>query len=260
MRTILRAQQLSTWKVVDTTRIEWDAGAQVVNNFAVGSYTDIQGMFSAIGASATGQDTTRMVVKSAKHKLSFTNQSNANACVTLYDIEFKRDTYIGSDFVTPLTAWSTGVARTEESGDSPSELNVGTTPYQSSDFCRTYRVTKVTKIYLDPGKSHMHYISIAANKLLNNGMTDSSQQQAYWRGFSHACLMVCQGLPVNDATTDTLIAMGSGAIDVVEERTYEQCYPQYGLKRYYFDNNQGTITSEKIINDEINAPATYAET
>lgn len=258
VRTVLRGQQLSVWKTVDTTRIEWDAGRQSVNNFTVGTIADLRGLFSNIGASATGQDTTRMVVKSMRMKLAFTNQSNANAIVTMYDIEYRNNMVDGSDNATPALSFANGIIRTEDIGV-PTYLDVGATPYQSSDFCRNYRVTKVTKIHLDPGKSHIHYVNLVRNKMLNNGQMDDTVSLSGIKGFTHACLMVCQGLPVNDGTTDTLIAYGSGAISLVEERTYNQCFPQYGLKRYFLADNQGSITTEKIINDETNAPDTYGE-
>lgn len=259
VRTVLRAAQLSTYKIVDTNRVEWDSGTQAVENQTVGTVEDMSLLFTNIGASSTGQDTTRMVVKSVGLKMAFTNQSNANAMVTIYDVEYRSDSYSTGDFASPKSAWSYGILREETGGDSPTYNNVGSTPYQSSDFCRCYKVVKVTKLYLDPGKSHIHYYKKIANKMLNNGMCDTSLQQTGVRGFSHACLYVCQGMPVNDGTTDTLIAYGSGAIDVVSEKVYEQCYPQYGLKRYYYDNNQGTITTEKLMNDETNAGVTYAE-
>jgi len=258
-RAILKTAQLSVYKIVDTARIEWDAGSQVVNSFFIGSVGDVSGMFSNIGASATGQDTTRMVVKSMIHKITITNQSNANAVITLYNVGWRQDTYNG-DFASPLLAWQTGIAREEESGDSPSELNVGSTPFESSDFCRVYKVLKVTKLYLDPGKSHVHTSRHMCNKMLNNGMTDGTTSQIVgFNRFTQGVMTVCQGMPINDGTTDTLIAYGSGAVDVIEERKYEQAYPQYGLKRYYYDNNQGAITTEKIMNDETNSGTTYAE-
>lgn len=259
VRTILRAAQLSTYKILDTARVEWDAGSQTTNQPSAGLAVDVGLLFANIGASATGQDTTRMVVKNYRLKTSITNQSNANCMITLYDIEYKSDTFANVDWVTPLGAWTTGLARQETGGDSPGITNVGSTPFQSSDFCRHYKVVKVTKLYLDPGKSHMHYYNKRCNKMLNNGINDDTVQQYGIRGFSHSQLLVCQGMPVNDGTTDTNIAFGSGAVDVITEKVYEQCYPQYGLKRYYFDNNQGTITTEKIINDETNAADTYAE-
>lgn len=258
-RTILRASQLSTYKITDTARVEWDAGAQSVTGYSVGRCDDVGLLFVNIGASATGQSTTRMVVKCMKMRLTFTNQSNANAMVTLYDIEYRHDTYANMDAVSPVSAWGSGIQREEEGGDSPGYANVGATPFQSSDFCRYYRVRKVTKVYLDPGKSHVHSYTKMAYKMLNNGLNDDSVNMYGIRGFTHEVVMVCQGMPVNDGTTDTLIAYGSGAVDVVVDKTYEQCWPQYGLRRYYYDNNQGTITTEKIINDETNAPDTYAE-
>lgn len=258
VRTILRSAQLSTYKIVDTARVEWDAGTQAVRSKEAGLIADIALLFANIGASGTGQDTTRMVIKSFKFKTAITNQSNANCMLTLYDVEYRRDSYNG-DFVAPDTAWNLGMVREETGGDLPGYKNVGATPFMSGDFCRLYKVVKVTKVYLDPGKSHIHYYKKIANKMCNNGMCDDSQPTIGVRGFSHGTMVVAQGMPVNDGTTDTLIAYGSGAIDIVTEKEYEQCYPQYGLKRYFYDNNQGTITTEKIINDETNAADTYTE-
>jgi len=258
VRTVLRSNQLSVYRITDTDRVEWDAGAQAARSYTLGTAADMQLLFANIGASGTGQDTTRMIVKNMKMKWNLTNQSNANCIITLYDIEYRNDANVG-DFGTPILAWANGIARAEEGGDAPGIANVGSTPFMSSDFCRNYRVVKVTKIYLDPGKSHVHFIRIASNKMLNNGMTDPSAQPVAYRGFSHGLMAVFQGLPVNDGTTDTLIAMGSGAVDIVEEREYQQAYPQYGLKRYYNDNNQGTITTEKFVGDETGDVETYTE-
>lgn len=221
------------------------------------------GMFSSLGLNNTGGSTAKMAIKNYSASVKITNQSNANMCVWIYDVEHRRDVVYGADSITPLSAWQQGLSSSAAgTGSTTTTVNtVGITPFQSPDFCRNYRVVKVTKIYLALGKAHSHTLILNRPKIVNGRMLDNSgAQTGAYRGITHDMLFVFQGLPVNDGTTNSLIALGSGAVDMVIQHKVTWNYVDLGgEKRYYTDDNQGTITTEKFMNEETGAADTYEE-
>lgn len=261
MRMAYRLYQTNTFKQIDKDYIDWSYSEQGVQWVDAAYRAQISTIFSDYGASSIGADSTRFYVKCVKHKLSLTNQSNANCVVTIYAVLYRRDSFLG-DFENPQQAWLTGMARQENSGTpAAATINtVGCTPFQSADFCRYFRVIKVTKVYLDPGKSHIHSGVWNVNKTVSDAMLDTTDSTAYgFRGLTLSYILVGQGMPVNDGTTATEVACGSGKIDIIGESTIESVFPMYQLKKYRLVDNQGTIATEKIINDETNAPDTYVQ-
>ncbi|AJP36462.1 putative capsid protein [Avon-Heathcote Estuary associated circular virus 25] len=259
VRNMLKAGTLSVYKYVDTKRLEWDAGSQGVLNVATTfGVQQIQNVMNNIGASANGDDTTRMVVKGVTGSVNISNMSNANVLITLYDVVARTDSNTSSAWANPLNAWGNGLEDSEEGGSvAAGRNNIGATPFQSVMFCRKYRVMKVTKIYMEAGRSHIHYIKRNMNSVLNNSIMETNETNLANK--THYCFAVARGFPVNDATTDTNIALGSGALDFVFTETYQQVWPQYALKRYYYNDQQQAITSEKLMNAETGEGDVYEE-
>lgn len=262
-RSILSGGPLKISRVIETARKEWDAGAQGVQTLSFLDAESIGKLFTSVGYSAVGVGSFNIVLKSLHAKISITNQANANCQMFIYDVEHRHDSVGGSDDVTPEGAWSNGLGQvTLGTGSDSRSINaVGVTPFQSPDFCRGYRVTKVTKVYMELGKSHVHNITINRPRVLNTRMLDDSgAQTTAFKGITHSVLIVARGLPVNDGTTDTLIAMGSGALDIVtEEKMVWNFNTGSNSQRYYLDDNQGTITTEKVMNEQSGAADTYEE-
>lgn len=261
-RIATRGLRSNTTRVVNTTRVEWNAGAQAANAYTFLDYNRISNLFVAHGFSTVGASTVRMWLKSSRISFNLTNVSNANCFVTIYDVVSKGDAVSGADVETPLTAWTTGLG-TQASGtgsDTRTAYSIGVTPFSSPDFCRGWKVRKVTKIYLELGKSHIHNVYINAPRLFNARKLDNSGAQlSAYRNLTHSCLVVCTGMPVNDQTTDTLIAMGSGALNVVTTDTITYYYDDAAAAYQWYDDNQGTITTEKFVNMESGAVDAYAE-
>lgn len=264
VRDILKSSPLKINRRVDTTRVEWDAGSQSNNAFDFMDYNRLSQLYSSIGLSTVGATTASLVMKDASIRLCLTNQSNANCYVCLYDIEYRKDVVSGSDSSTPLSSWVNGLAvvptGTGSEVSSTGTFDVGTTPFQSPDFCRKYKVVRVTKVYLELGKSHIHHVFIKRPRMLNGRMFDNSGAQTLgYGGISHSLLMVCRGMPVNDATTDTNIAFGSGALDVITEEKISWNYDSDNTPQYFFDDNQEAISSEKFMNEQEGVADTYEE-
>lgn len=263
-RAVLKGGPLSVSRVIETARKEWDAGAQGIQTFSFLDAESIGKLFTSVGYSAVGVGSKNLVVKSLHVKISITNQANANCQFFIYDVEHRRDTVGGSDAATPEDAWTNGLGQvtTGTGSDGKAITAVGVTPYQSPDFCRIYKVIKVTKVYMELGKSHVHNLTINRPRVLNTRiLDDSGAQTTAFKGITHSCLIVARGLPANDSVDDTLIAMGSGALSIVTEEKMTWGYNSgNNSQRYYLDDNQGIVTIEKVMNEQTGAAATYAET
>lgn len=255
--------KMSYSRVVDTARKEWDAGAQAVVALPYLDSTAVGKLFTSYSLSAVGVGDAQIAIKNCTSRVNITNQSNSNLVCTIYDVINRHDVVSGSDAQSPEDAWTNGLAQitsgTGSTGTTPQTM--GVTPFQSYDFCKNYRVIKVTKIYMELGKSHIHNINLmTAFKMNTRDLDDSGAATKGFRNITMHCMLVFHGMPVNDGTTDTLIAMGSGAVDIVSESKIVWKYNVAETTRsMYFDDNQGTITTEKLMNEQTGAADTYEE-
>lgn len=253
MKQLFREHPTGVSRKINTRRVDWAPGAQGVFVYTIGNRSSIEEIYTASGASSTiGGTTNSVALKGYSSKLTFTNQSNANTLVTIYDVEYKKDTRAGEDNETSIDAWNHGMyVNTVYAGSAAqASTRIGTTPFISQDFCRNFKVTKVTKVYMELGKSHVHYFASNRARKLTDRMLDlSGSYPVGYRGLTHDFLVVCQGMPVNDGTDKSLIAMGSGGLSVVIEETFNWVQAAPSEKKTYLYDNQGAIATEKLMNE-----------
>ena len=203
-----------------------------------------------------------MYIKSVNLKVFFTNQSNSNCMLTIYNVTQRHDSYAGQDDVTALTEWNAGVTAqpyTAGSYTARTANTIGATPFQSLDFTKKYHVSKVTNVYLELGKSHIHNVylgkpfSQSGRAFDTSGATPSS-----FKGITHTLLVVAKGMPIGDLTTPTLVAIGAGAIDMVAEETITFAYPPQSLKNYINYDTQRAVTNQNMINKQSGVAAQFA--
>lgn len=254
---------MKTNLIIDPARKEWNYKEQGV---WVGTFLDataVSTLFSSVNLSSVGVGNSRLVVKSHIAKIHITNQANANVVATIYDIDYRKDVYSTTDDSDPYNAWVTGLAQQAlgTGSDAFSVARNGITPFQSPDFCRSYKVRKVTKIYMELGKSHIHTVRNMVPKTLNTRMLDVSGVQATgWRNTSTAVMIVFHGMPVNDGTFNADISLGSGAVDmVIEQKITFNADVLEGQGRVFLDDNQVTIGAETFMNEQTGVVSTYAE-
>jgi len=249
--------------IIDTARKEWNTKQQGVWTDTFMSASSIGTLFSSVSLSDVGVGNSRIVVKSHMARICFTNQSNANVVMTIYDIDQRRDVASTTDDATPESAWTTGLAQQAlgTGSDAFTINNTGVTPFQSQDFCYSYRVRRVTKVYMELGKSHVHSVYNMCPKTLNTRMLDTSGVQTIgFKNITTSVMVVFTGMPVNDETTVTNIAMGSGAVDIVVQEKITWNYSSQDMQgRFYYDDNQANITTEFLMNEEKGDPDAYTE-
>ena len=163
----------------------------------------------------------------------------------LYDIIARRDQ--GTAFETPSEKWNNGVT---DEGNATNDTLPGTLPFNSREFTQFYKVLKVTSGLLSPGQCHTHKFKFNPFK----SIWDQISQNSYvMKGLTHYQMLVIHGIPANDDTTDTLVGIGSAKVNVVVSKTYKYTYvdnPQAAIKQL---DQQGTITTESIINEDTDA-------
>lgn len=147
-------------------------------------------------------------LKSCKKTTTFTNQSNGNAFVDIYDLACRRDSSGSNE---PTTVWTNGLTATSNTFNSSANVAngginpeyIGSTPFMSQEFCRLWKVLKVTRLCLAGGETAEHVTNLYPNKKFNMLNTQSGTTE-YFKGLSHATMMVVRGQPSDEASDGTI--------------------------------------------------------
>lgn len=191
----------------------------------------------------------RVLLERAQCKFLMTNQSIANACVTIYDIIARADTSIA-----PATAWNSGLLDEASSTATYNASNPGATPFASELFCTHYKVIGKTELMLGQGQTHEHLIAYKPNKFFN--FTDLADSDTSLRGVTLFTMIVVHGVPDNDQTVQTNVGTSSIALDVVTTKQLSWTYSQVNYTTYDYQNNLPTITTERVMDYGSGAVAT----
>lgn len=234
--------QPRSWRNSDGLRLTCTSGTQGVDYMPVGISTDYTEPFGILDGA--GNPTAKAFIMNWQGEMRITNQDKGNCELTIYSVVPRRSMQ-GTGTYTPTGAWSQGLTDTNgTSATTKATSNLGVTPYEAPEFCSLYKIVKRQKFILAQGQSHVHKFNFKLNKVFTKDEWESFGQ---YRNFSHFFLFVVNGMPYNDATTKTLVASGSCAIDIVKiaKLTYRGINDQASY--YQYTNGQDTITTESVM-------------
>nr|WMC00977.1 capsid protein [Cressdnavirus D_HF4_1386] len=166
--------------------------------------------------------TRRMQLMHCKAKYTIKNQTNVPVEMWLYDCVLRRDST--GTIQGPDTDWVNGLADEAVSISGVTNANAqqgllpGQRPFESQLFCQRWKVSKVTKFVLDPGREHIHYVTIKPSGLLNNELLRSYNGL---RGLTTTVMPVVKGGLVQDTTTPFNITYGPAEVDCITEVQYK---------------------------------------
>lgn len=188
-------------------------------------------------------DDITLLLKNCKKTTTFTNQSNGNAYVDIYDLVARRD--MGSA-TSPSTMWTNGLDQTNDPFNATAAGNgvqlqsfaVGSTPFQSQVFCRYWKVLKVTRLCLGAGETAEHVTKMSPMKKWNMqwNTSDGTTNPTYFRGLTHVTMMVVRGQPT-DLASDSTIGITMPEIVYNTTETYATSnFPGTGTLNYQTAN------------------------
>ena len=151
-----------------------------------------------------------------KAKYEISNFTNSIVRFEIYDVLPRHDmSAYGGNTVTPLVTWAKGMS--DEGTNDTADFHQS--PFKSVDFVKNFVVRKVTRVALDPGASHIHYVNLWINRfidlyrLVQLGQAQSGQDAAVQlKGFTQHVLIVGNGVPCKviegGAITSTAVEFG----------------------------------------------------
>jgi len=200
-----------------------------------------------VNSSTAQVNALRPYLLSARAKFNFANMANSQQWLTIYDIHCKDSTDNG-----PVEEWYTGAV--EEQGEGlnvagvtrqSNQFDLGSTPQMSKRFKRTWKIDKVTKVFLRPGEQHAHFINHGPHKAWENSYLQSRNNEVggthatrpYIGGVTRAVMWTQSGNICMDGTTQRVSTTGTKAALV-----YEIAY-RYSMLRF----PQGSIQTSSDI-------------
>lgn len=210
--------------------------------------------------------TRQMMLLGMSVEVEFKNQSVVPATLQLYDLQLRRDLSavsrdsVGQAVPNPANVWYTGLqdeitspqvyvststgtqqttaAVTASSGTVISangyyNQEPGCTPFQAKQFTQFYKVKRVTKVQVQPGCTHKHFIRLN----FKNG-TFNNERLLNWsayKGITTQLLAVAQGGVVDAGAGATAVAYSLPKFSYTSKTKYRftavekdrSCYTQY---------------------------------
>lgn len=200
--------------------------------FTMFDVTDIKTMMSVNGLSYLTNPTLRLNYESCSGELSFTNMTDANIRVTLFDIITRRDS---SDL--PETNF-TGAISAEQDPGSEGSYSYPFSPFTVDLFTQFYKVLKMTHIVLATGQTHVHRIHYSPNKVLNGtAVINGPAGVNNLKGITCFTMMQVVGVPAISANTSTLSSTSIPKISVCWKKTYRYGFLSNNVTRLDLTTN-----------------------
>lgn len=184
-----------------STSAENDTGFQVMLERPMLLGKDLYRLASKYGDAGTNQ-TQKVFLETAKMKIEYTNFCSAPLRLKIYDVLPRHDLPmqdgVSENTLTPLYAWHKGMIGESATG---AEIEWNANPFKSLDFTRTFRVMRVVNVTLDPGASHMHYVTRHVNRFIDPyrlgqlGQLSTSTGSVNLAKFTCHTLAVATGVP-----------------------------------------------------------------
>jgi len=233
----------------DSYQIACTAGSQ--NSAIISSIYDLYDLFNFNGGQAGTVTSTlvgfnKVILKTYSTTINFTNQTNANAKVTFYDLVNRTDAMTNSvsSIQDPLTAWNvdnTGLS----SGYDPTVY--GATPFDSQLVTKNFKIIKVTEFRLAEGETGEYKIHSPMNKIFDfskvfQGVGSGTKanlvkNQGGLKGLTTWTLAVVTGSPTDN--NNTAVNTSLATIDFVTNQRYIWEAVQTQQATIKIDNNLG---------------------
>lgn len=223
--------------VINTNTAALPCGAGVQFPGIVASAYTVYDLYNYNGG--TAQATTfigqnKVILKDYSLNINFTNQSNANIKVMLYDFIARRDMYNsgGEVALNPLVAWN------NESSLCAGYNNAqyGATPFDSQLLCKTWKCIGSQEYRLSEGETGEHRVHSVMNKIHDHTLDqlttstatigNLSAQAGALKGLTYFCLAVVSGSPTDANNSTVTSSIGKVDFVSVNRYTWEQIIAQ----------------------------------
>lgn len=200
---------------------------------------DITSMMSCNGISYLTNPTLRLNYESCSSELTFTNMTDANIRVTLFDIVARRDS---SD--KPETNL-TGAVTAEQDPGSEGSYSYPFSPFTVDSFTQFFKVLKMTHIVLATGQTHVHRIHYAPNKVINGtSVLNGPAGIDNLKGLTCFTMIQLVGVPAISATDDTLSSTSIPKLSVCWKTSYRYGFISNNVTRLDLNTNLEEINPD----------------
>jgi len=245
-RKIMTLSPRQTQMYTTGQRVTWSYREQGYYEFMMATKPD---MLTILNNIPSFSDLTTMFVKNCIVERYISNQSNANAYIKIYEIEYKRSTQTSPSGLinAGLTDLAAGATVT----------TYGVTPNMGWPAWNPFiRIKRMYNVELGAGRTHKHVSAYEFNKEWNQEIYAESASTDNLSGWTRGVFILAHGEPVNDVTTKTKVVPSSGAIDLVTKQVWNYYYgtPSKPALEYFTNLPTGTIT-ENIMEADTDAPS-----
>lgn len=226
-------------------------GTQSFNDIAdAWSYADLV----SLSGDSTGDR--RVYVQGGHIKLVMTNLTSTPTLITIYDLESKEDSFLGS----ASAAVADSLRR--KYGNDHMETYPFVQPSESEEFRNLWKVCGRKEITLSPGEVHVHDYTFQIQRYFDSAKyTNTLAQPALLRFISKKIMVRQQGTPVYDGSN---MAYASSRFGWIVEKKYDYKFPiakdGNKLTGAEVSEIQAGLTSEKYMNEDTGAATVNVNT
>nr|WAE42684.1 MAG: capsid protein [Cressdnaviricota sp.] len=197
----------------------------------IGAYdfNDLANIINSLSSSETVNSistpyTDRIFVQSCTIMNTMTNACNSTVNVEMYYYRPRRDVPIGQG--TTMTAFLADGFADALSDTAPRNMmnDTSITAFQSPTLVQWFKITKVKKFKLAPGRSIRYMIKVGADKVMHNELyQDTTPALGFYRKHAGAFFKI-YGEPVTDTASASHVSWGSCKVTHITNQRYEWRY------------------------------------
>lgn len=228
-------KMLAPQRYLYNTPYQIKATPGIQQSLLVGSTYDPLDLYNCNGGSqanvAGNIDQTKVILKDYTTCVNFTNQSNANVKLVIYDFICRRDVQYnaggGSNASDPLTAWYN-----ESETNASYNANIyGATPFDSQLMCKYWKCIGSQEYRLAQGETGEHRLHNQMNKVFDfsqlagnipYGLVIDAYAGGGFKGLTHYCLATISGSPTDAANTTVDISTAQVDFVTVNQYSWQQ--------------------------------------
>lgn len=194
-------------------------GAQKTALITLLERADLNLMKDDANAGVTTENDINLYLKTAKLRLHIKNQSNIMSKLLIYDIVTTSTGYTAT-IDDPVEAWDFGF---NDMGTASQSTTVQTTPFGSPEFRKNFRITKVTRVPLEPGQEHEHVVKKHMNWNVRSTKWANTAAKNV-RGLTYFTMLVWYGGLAHDTSAATSVTYAPVRLDYTIRKQYNYAF------------------------------------
>lgn len=244
-----------TYRICTCTALKSGVNVQAINTQDLNSFSEIETVLGQckfydpttpgtliVSNPTTGTYQRNILIENTSIKIKYRNNYQVPCTLVVYACQLRQDTSLN-----PETCWSNGVI---DGSNLTSTTSLNQFPTDYNLVTDLWRLTRKTKIKLEPGQEHTVTVSTKSYEY-DAAVTDSHTLNYQKRNKSMAVLSIVKGNIAHDTSVPTQQGLTAAGVDMEIKKVYKVKYSAgINISYSYVSNTYDTFTNGAVVSNK----------